>query len=107
MILASYFIGYLISEVIRLEIFKFRLKLKVALRLIFIFEQIPGGYLSMKIGPKLVLAGAFLIGSSFTIILPFFARFHYIALAVCRFIIGLAHVRGRQKIKFYLNHFLN
>lgn len=34
---------------------------------------------------------AVLIASIFTIVLPFFARWSYIALSVCRFIIGAAH----------------
>lgn len=66
MILSSYFFGYLITE-------------------------IPGGYLSMKIGPKMVLALSVLVSSIFTIALPWFARFSPIALSVCRFIIGAAH----------------
>ncbi len=32
-----------------------------------------------------------LIASILTIVTPFFARWHYVALAVCRFLIGLAH----------------
>lgn len=46
----------------------------------------------MKIGPKLVLALSILCSSIFTIALPWFARFNAIALTVCRFIIGAAHV---------------
>ncbi|CAF0884868.1 unnamed protein product [Brachionus calyciflorus] len=65
-ILASYFYGYIIT-------------------------QIPGGWLSTKYGGKNVLGLSMLIASIFTIVTPFTARWGYIPLSVCRFIIGLAH----------------
>lgn len=67
LILASYFVGYLITE-------------------------IPGGWLSLKFGSKIVLALAILIASILTIILPFAARIHYTLLILSRFLIGAAHV---------------
>ncbi|RNA33599.1 sialin-like, partial [Brachionus plicatilis] len=66
LILATYFIGYFITE-------------------------IPGGYMSLKFGPKRVLAISLLTSSILTMALPFFARFHYTALLFVRFVIGLAH----------------
>ena len=65
-ILSTYFVGYLITE-------------------------IPGGWLSLKFGSKIVLAVALLIASLMTILLPFAARINVVLLIVCRFIIGLAH----------------
>jgi MFS family permease len=47
--------------------------------------------MSMRFGPKLVLGISVLISSIFTLLLPFAARFHYIALSIFRFIIGAAH----------------
>ena len=49
------------------------------------------GWLSLKFGGVKVLGISMLIASILTIVTPFFARWHYIALAVCRFFIGLAH----------------
>lgn len=64
--LAAYFVGYLVTE-------------------------IPGGYLSLRFGAKIVLALSMLIGSLFTVLIPVSARFHWIALVVCRLIVGAAH----------------
>lgn len=55
-------------------------------------KKIPGGYLSIKFGPKIVLAISYLLGSILTVLLPVFARSSYIALIACRFCIGLLHV---------------
>lgn len=67
LILAGYFVGYLITE-------------------------IPGGWLSLKFGSKIVLGISLLVSSLLTIVLPFAARIHYTLLIVCRFLIGAAHV---------------
>jgi hypothetical protein len=48
--------------------------------------------LSLKFGAKIVLAGAILLGSILTIIIPFAARWSYGALVACRFLTGVAHV---------------
>jgi len=45
----------------------------------------------MIFGAKIVLAGSILIGSILTILIPVSARLSYIALFVCRFLIGAAH----------------
>jgi MFS transporter, ACS family, solute carrier family 17 (sodium-dependent inorganic phosphate cotransporter), member 5 len=45
----------------------------------------------MIIGAKIVLAGAILIGSILTILIPVAARLSYIALFACRFFTGVAH----------------
>ena len=47
----------------------------------------------MRLGAKLVLAGAILIGSVLTLLIPVAARLSYIALIACRFLTGVAHVR--------------
>lgn len=65
-VLASYFYGYLIT-------------------------QIPGGWLSAKYGGTKVIVVSNLIASALTITAPFFARWNYWALSACRFFIGLAH----------------
>lgn len=65
-ILASYFYGYIIT-------------------------QVPGGWLSSKYGAKNVIVVSNIIASVLTITAPYFARWNYIALSVCRFFIGLAH----------------
>jgi len=54
--------------------------------------QIAGGALSYKYGAKIVLAAAILAGSILTAIAPLAARLSYIALIVCRFFTGVAHV---------------
>jgi MFS family permease len=54
--------------------------------------QIIGGALSLKFGAKIVLAMAILVGSILTIVIPFAAQLHYIALIVCRVFTGVAHV---------------
>jgi MFS transporter, ACS family, solute carrier family 17 (sodium-dependent inorganic phosphate cotransporter), member 5 len=66
-ILASYFVGYLPSG-------------------------IPGGFLSLKFGPKIIIALAILISSVLTILTPFVAQIHVALLILCRFLIGLVHV---------------
>lgn len=65
-VLASYFYGYLIT-------------------------QIPGGWLAAKYGGRNVLVISNIVASLLTITAPWFARWNYIALSVCRFLIGLAH----------------
>lgn len=55
-------------------------------------SKILGGYLSLKLGAKLVLAGSILIGSILTLVIPVAANLSYIALFVCRFFTGVAHV---------------
>jgi ACS family sodium-dependent inorganic phosphate cotransporter-like MFS transporter 5 len=65
--LASYFVGYLPSG-------------------------IPGGFLSLKFGPKIIIALAILISSVLTILTPFVAQIHVAFLILCRFLIGLVHV---------------
>ena len=59
--------------------------------------QIPGGWLSLKIGGKRILAVSLFVGSIFCILSPFFARWDWKALVFCRFLIGLFHVRPRLK----------
>ena len=66
LILSFYFVGYLLTE-------------------------IPGGWLSLKFGSKIVLAVAILVGSVLTLLLPFAARIHVGMLIAGRFLIGLAH----------------
>jgi MFS family permease len=66
LILSFYFVGYLLTE-------------------------IPGGWLSLKFGSKIVLAVAILVSSVLTLLLPFAARIHVGMLIACRFLIGLAH----------------
>ena len=58
----------------------------------YIITQVPGGWLSAKYGGKNVLGISNIIASIFTIVTPFCARWNYIALIFCRFLIGLAHV---------------
>lgn len=65
-ILASYFYGYIIT-------------------------QVPGGWLSSKYGAKNVIVVSNVVASILTILIPYFARWSYIALSVNRFLIGLAH----------------
>ena len=48
--------------------------------------------MSSKYGAKNVIVVSNIIASVLTITAPFFARWNYIALSVCRFFIGLAHV---------------
>lgn len=66
-VLASYFYGYIIT-------------------------QVPGGWLAAKYGGTKVIVVSNVIASILTIISPFFARSSYIALSLVRFFIGLAHV---------------
>jgi ACS family sodium-dependent inorganic phosphate cotransporter-like MFS transporter 5 len=66
-VLASYFYGYLIT-------------------------QVPGGWLSGRYGGKKVIVVSNLIASILTVIAPFSARWHWMALCLIRFLIGLAHV---------------
>jgi MFS family permease len=47
--------------------------------------------LSIKLGAKIVLAMAILVGSVLTIAVPFAARWNYMALIACRFLTGVAH----------------
>ena len=68
-ILAAYFYGYLTTQIL-------------------------GGYLSLKLGAKITLGGAILIGSVFTILVPLAANMSYMALIACRFITGIAHVNN-------------
>ncbi len=56
--------------------------------------KIPGGWLSVKYGGKNVLGVSFLIASILTIVTPFTSRWGYVALAFCRFLIGIAHVNN-------------
>lgn len=65
-VLASYFYGYIIT-------------------------QVPGGWLAAKYGGTKVIVVSNVIASILTIISPFFARSSYIALSLVRFFIGLAH----------------
>lgn len=57
----------------------------------YLTTQVAGGYLSMKLGAKITLAGAILIGSIFTLLAPVAAELSYIAIAVCRFMTGVSH----------------
>ncbi|RNA20803.1 sialin isoform X1 [Brachionus plicatilis] len=57
----------------------------------YIFTQIPGGWLSMKYGPKTILGVSMLIGSIFTILIVPSAQLGYGVLMACRFLIGLSH----------------
>jgi hypothetical protein len=43
-------------------------------------------------GAKIVLAGAILLGSILTILIPVAAQWSYMALVACRFLTGVAHV---------------
>lgn len=65
-VLASYFYGYLIT-------------------------QVPGGWLASKYGGRNVLFVSNLFASVLTMVAPFFARWNWMALSACRFFIGLAH----------------
>ncbi len=71
MVLSAYFYGYLTTQVL-------------------------GGYLSLKLGAKITLAGAIFIGSVFTLLIPLAAEISYIGLIACRFVIGVAHVKKKR-----------
>lgn len=51
--------------------------------------------MSIKLGAKLVLAGAILVGSILTIVIPFAADVSEYALVACRFFTGVAHVNTK------------
>ncbi|CAF0884887.1 unnamed protein product [Brachionus calyciflorus] len=65
-ILSAYFYGYLIT-------------------------QLPGGFISFKLGGKNVLLITMLIASLFTILIPVCSKWGPVPLMICRFIVGLAH----------------
>ena len=67
MVLSAYFYGYLLTQIL-------------------------GGFLAFKLGGKRVLSMSMLVAAIFTLIIPPCARWSYIALFICRFIVGLAHV---------------
>ena len=52
----------------------------------------PGGALSIKYGSKIVIGVAILTGSILTMLIPLLSEISYVALIICRFLIGLAHV---------------
>ena len=56
----------------------------------------------MRFGGKNVLAFSMLVASLMTIVTPFAARWHYAALFVNRFLIGLAHVNFRSILEFVI-----
>lgn len=56
----------------------------------YMATQILGGYLADKFGGKYVFAAGALGWSIFTLITPFAARWHFIALIVCRVFLGVA-----------------
>jgi ACS family sodium-dependent inorganic phosphate cotransporter-like MFS transporter 5 len=58
----------------------------------YILTQVPGGWLSSKYGARNVLFVSNLVASALTMTAPFFARWNWLALCACRFLIGLAHV---------------
>ena len=57
----------------------------------YLFTQIAGAWLAIRFGPKIVLVISIFISSIFTLLTPVAARLGYIALFICRFLIGLAH----------------
>jgi MFS family permease len=57
----------------------------------YLFTQIVGAWLAIRFGPKIVLVISIFISSIFTLLTPLAARLGYIALFICRFLIGLAH----------------
>lgn len=57
----------------------------------YLTTQVAGGFLSLRFGAKIVLAGAILVGSILTLIIPVAAKLDYKALVACRFFIGVAH----------------
>ncbi len=57
----------------------------------YLFTQVAGAWLAIRFGPKIVLVISILISSIFTLLTPLAARISYVALFICRFLIGLAH----------------
>ncbi|RNA04067.1 inorganic phosphate cotransporter isoform X3 [Brachionus plicatilis] len=57
----------------------------------YILTQLPGGFISYKLGGKNVLTVTMLIASIFTLLIPLFAKLGAVPLMICRFIVGLAH----------------
>ncbi|CAF0770185.1 unnamed protein product [Brachionus calyciflorus] len=57
----------------------------------YIFTQVPGGWLSMKYGAKIILGLSMLGGSIFTILIVPSAELGYGVLMACRFLIGVSH----------------
>lgn len=57
-----------------------------------VFTQIAGGYLSISLGPKLVILLAMLVSSAFSILTPLAALYSFHMLILCRFVIGLGQV---------------
>ena len=55
--------------------------------------QVIGGWLSLVVGPKIVLGISILFGSVFTMVSPLAANFSYIMLMVLRLFIGVSQVR--------------
>lgn len=56
----------------------------------YMATQILGGYLSDRLGGKYIFGAGALGWSIFTLITPFAARWHFIALIVCRVCLGIA-----------------
>jgi MFS family permease len=54
-------------------------------------KKVLGGFLSIKLGAKVVLGAAIFVGSILTVIIPFAAQTSYVALVACRFLTGVAH----------------
>jgi len=57
-----------------------------------LITQVPGGWLSGRYGGKKVIVVSNIVASILTVVTPFSARWHWTALCLIRFLIGLAHV---------------
>jgi MFS family permease len=77
----------MVTQVINESAFLHKL-LKIKFRL---FLKIPGAWLAFKFGGKRMIASSMGIGSLITILIPFCARLHYLALIICLFLTGVAH----------------
>ena len=65
----------------------------------YVNKKIPGGWLAMRFGGRLVMFFAMLIPSILTLITPVIANLDSpAALIVLRFFIGLIHVKKASKI---------
>ena len=66
-------------------------------------KKLQGGYLSFRFGGKLVLGSSMFLASVFTLVVPPCARLSYIALFICRLIVGLCHVSScRENFLYFI-----
>lgn len=67
------------------------------------YSQVIGGWISFRFGSRRVIAISMFLSGVATIFIPLCSRWSWIALAICRLLVGATHVSKVFKIRIQID----